>query len=30
MWPVAFAVLKLTPANEKRIAHLVKKAANRP
>lgn len=29
MWPVAFAVLKLTPANEKRIAQLVKKAASR-
>jgi uncharacterized protein YdhG (YjbR/CyaY superfamily) len=27
MWPVAFAVVKLTPANEKRIAELVKKAA---
>jgi uncharacterized protein YdhG (YjbR/CyaY superfamily) len=29
MWPVAFAVLNLTPANEKRIAQLVKKAASR-
>jgi uncharacterized protein YdhG (YjbR/CyaY superfamily) len=29
MWPVAFALLKLTPANEKRIAQLVKKAASR-
>jgi uncharacterized protein YdhG (YjbR/CyaY superfamily) len=26
MWPVAFAVTKLTPASEKRIAELVKKA----
>jgi uncharacterized protein YdhG (YjbR/CyaY superfamily) len=29
MWPVAFALVKLTPANEKRIAQLVKKAASR-
>ena len=29
MWPVAFALLKLTPANEKKIAQLVKKAASR-
>ena len=28
MWPVAFAVVKLTPENEKRIAQLVKKAAS--
>ena len=28
MWPVAFAVIKLTPENEKRIAQLVKKAAS--
>jgi uncharacterized protein YdhG (YjbR/CyaY superfamily) len=27
MWPVAFAVTKLTPAVEKKIAELVKKAA---
>ncbi len=27
MWPVAFAVTSLTPANEKRIAELVSKAA---
>ena len=27
MWPVAFAVTKLTPAVEARIAELVKKAA---
>ena len=27
MWPVAFAVTKLTPAAEKRIAELVKQAA---
>ena len=27
MWPVAFAVTKLTPAGEKRIVELVKKAA---
>ncbi len=27
MWPVAFAVNELTPAAEKRIADLVKKAA---
>ena len=27
MWPVAFAVTSLTPAGEKRIADLVKKAA---
>jgi hemoglobin len=26
MWPVSFALLKLTPANEKRITELVKKA----
>jgi uncharacterized protein YdhG (YjbR/CyaY superfamily) len=26
MWPVAFAVTKLTPADEKRISELVKKA----
>jgi uncharacterized protein YdhG (YjbR/CyaY superfamily) len=26
MWPIAFAVLKLTPADEKRITALVKKA----
>jgi len=29
MWPVAFAVVKLTPADENRIAQLVKKAASR-
>jgi len=28
MWPVAFAVMKLTPAVEKRIATLVKQAAS--
>src|SRR6185295_14895040 len=27
MWPVAFAVTRLTPAGERRIAELVKKAA---
>jgi uncharacterized protein YdhG (YjbR/CyaY superfamily) len=27
MWPVAFAVTSLTPAGERRIAELVKKAA---
>ena len=27
MWPVAFAVTKLTPAVEKRIVELIKKAA---
>ena len=27
LWPVAFAVIRLTPAVEKRIAELVKKAA---
>jgi uncharacterized protein YdhG (YjbR/CyaY superfamily) len=27
MWPIAFAVTRLTPAGEKRIAELVKKAA---
>jgi hypothetical protein len=27
MWPIAFAVTKLTPAVEKRITELVKKAA---
>jgi hypothetical protein len=26
MWPVAFALTELTPANEARIAELVKKA----
>ena len=30
MWPVSFAVLKLTAATEKRIAELVKKGASRP
>lgn len=30
MWPVSFAVVKLTAATEKRIAELVKKGANRP
>src|SRR5450755_2440456 len=30
MWPVSFAVVKLTPATEKRIAELVKKGSNRP
>ncbi len=30
MWPVSFAVVKLTGATEKRIAELVKKGANRP
>lgn len=30
MWPVSFAVVKLTPAAEKRIAELVKKGSNRP
>jgi uncharacterized protein YdhG (YjbR/CyaY superfamily) len=30
MWPVSFAVMKLTPATEKRIAELVKKGSNRP
>ena len=29
MWPVSFAVVKLTPATEKRIADLVKKGSNR-
>lgn len=29
MWPVAFAVVSLTPANEKKIVQLVKKAASR-
>jgi uncharacterized protein YdhG (YjbR/CyaY superfamily) len=29
MWPVSFALLKLTPANEKRITQLVRKAASR-
>ena len=28
IWPVAFAVTKLTPAGERRIAELVKKAAS--
>ena len=28
MWPVVFALTKLTPADEKKIAALVKKAAN--
>lgn len=28
MWPVAFALLKMTPAVEKRIAELVKKAVS--
>ena len=28
MWPVAFAVTELTPASEKRITELVKKAAS--
>ncbi len=27
MWPIAFALTRLTPANEKRIAELLKKAA---
>jgi uncharacterized protein YdhG (YjbR/CyaY superfamily) len=27
LWPVAFAITKLTPAGEKRIAELIKKAA---
>ena len=27
MWPVAFALTELTPANEARIAELVRKAA---
>jgi uncharacterized protein YdhG (YjbR/CyaY superfamily) len=30
MWPVSFAVVKLTPATEKRIADLVTKGSNRP
>ena len=30
MWPVSFAVLKLTAATEKRIAELVRKGASRP
>ena len=30
MWPVSFALIKLTPATEKRIAELVRKGANRP
>ncbi|HEY7937715.1 MAG TPA: DUF1801 domain-containing protein [Candidatus Limnocylindrales bacterium] len=30
MWPVSFAVVKLTPATEKRIADLVRKGSNRP
>lgn len=30
MWPVSFAVLKLTAATEKRIAELVKEGASRP
>ncbi len=30
MWPVSFAVVKLTAGTEKRIAELVKKGANRP
>ncbi len=30
LWPVSFAVLKLTPTTEKRIAELVKKGAKRP
>jgi uncharacterized protein YdhG (YjbR/CyaY superfamily) len=30
MWPVSFAVVKLTPTTEKRIADLVKKGSNRP
>ena len=30
MWPVSFAVIKLTPATEKRITQLVKQAASRP
>jgi uncharacterized protein YdhG (YjbR/CyaY superfamily) len=30
MWPVSFAVVKLTPATEKRIAELVKKGSSRP
>ena len=30
MWPVSFAVIKLTAATEKRIAELVKKGASRP
>lgn len=29
MWPVAFALVELKPADEKRIAQLVKKAASR-
>ena len=29
MWPVAFALVQLTPADEKRIAELVRKAASR-
>jgi uncharacterized protein YdhG (YjbR/CyaY superfamily) len=28
MWPTSFALIELTPANEKRIAELVKKAAS--
>ena len=28
LWPVAFAITKLTPAGEKRIAELIKKAAS--
>jgi uncharacterized protein YdhG (YjbR/CyaY superfamily) len=30
LWPVSFAVLKLTPTTEKQIAELVKKGAKRP
>jgi uncharacterized protein YdhG (YjbR/CyaY superfamily) len=30
MWPVSFAIVKLTPATEKRIAELVKRGASRP
>jgi uncharacterized protein YdhG (YjbR/CyaY superfamily) len=29
-WPVSFAVIKLSPGVEKRIAELVKKGSNRP
>ncbi len=29
MWPVAFALTKLTPANEKKITELIKKAGSR-
>jgi uncharacterized protein YdhG (YjbR/CyaY superfamily) len=28
MWPTSYAVTKLTPATEKQIAHLIKKAAS--